>query len=54
MARDAIDIKETLGALVMRPRTVQRTHEPLDLCAKDDPGNLAVTGDLDVTKEAGR
>lgn len=27
MARDAIDIRESLGARVMRPRAVQRLHE---------------------------
>jgi len=46
MARDAIDIKESLGALVMRPRAVRRTHEAKDLCAKDDPGNTAMQGEL--------
>lgn len=46
MAQDAVDIKESLGALVMRPRAVKRTHDALDLCAKDDPGNTALTGEL--------
>jgi len=55
MARDAIDIKESLGALVMRPRAVQRTFDQVVLAAKDDPGNIAVTGDLAAEKtEAGR
>ena len=46
MARDAIDIKESLGALVMRPRAAQRLHEPKELAAKEDPGNRALFGDL--------
>jgi len=46
MARDAVDLKESLGALVMRPRAVQRCHEALELCAKEDPGNVHVSGDL--------
>lgn len=48
MARDAIDIKESLGALVMRSRAVQRLHQSHELAAKDDPGNRAVRGDLNL------
>lgn len=51
MARDAVDLKESLGALVMRPRSVQRTHQAVDLCAKEDPGNRALLGDLETQHE---
>jgi hypothetical protein len=51
MAQDAVDIKESLGALVMRPRAVKRTHDQVELCAKDDPGNTALEGELATAKQ---
>lgn len=46
MARDAVDIKESLGVLVMHPRSVKRTFDQVELAAKEDPGNRAMHGDL--------
>jgi hypothetical protein len=57
MAHDALDIKESLGALVMRPRAVQRTNAVVDLMpAPLDPaaldGALSAVHTLPTTKEA--
>ena len=52
MAKDAVDLKESLGAVVMRPRAVKRTHDAVELCAKDDPGNTALEGELAAEKQA--
>lgn len=55
MARDAIDIKESLSALIIRPRAAQRCHEQRELCAKEAPGNRRVTEALASAKtEAGQ
>ncbi len=50
MAREAMDIKESLTALVMRPRAAQRCHEQIELCAKEDPGNTAAREALGTEK----
>lgn len=55
MAREAMDIKESLTALIMRPRAAQRCHEQRELCAKEDPGNTAAREGLASEKqEAGQ
>lgn len=51
MARDAVDIKEALSARIMRPRAVQRVYTDQVCAAKEDPGNAAVTGELDAEKK---
>jgi hypothetical protein len=46
VARDAIDIKESLDAVVKRPRQPKRPYDELQLERKEDPGNRAMRGEL--------
>jgi hypothetical protein len=49
-----MDMKEALGAKVMRPRAIQRTHEDR-VCTGPTAEGETVTGTLNTTiKEAGR
>lgn len=57
MAHDALDIKESLGALIMRPRAVQRTNAAVELVpaplleAAELDGALSVVHTPPTTKE---
>ena len=50
MARDKLDVKEQLSAVVMRPRSVQRLHEKVECAEEAKDVDRHVKEGLDVKK----
>ena len=50
MARDKLDVKEKLSAVIMRPRAIQRLHEKVECAEGKKDVDRHVKEDLDVKK----